>query len=139
MKTKRKKILKILILLIVAAAGISCLNMKKSEYYISFTGPVEITHVIIPDTAVNMSNINIKVHSEASDGCWRNLNFLLNKTSDFEYTLEAFGSYESTGTCPPGVVYGDTTIDFQPKAAGLYKFHVTKSQYVTEIDTMIVK
>ena len=139
MKTIRKNILKILISLIVITAGVSCLNMKNSEYYVTFTGRVEIVHVIIPDTAVNMSNTNIQANSQASDGCWRNLNFLLNKTSDFEYTLEAFGLYESSGTCPPGMVYGDTSIVFQPKAPGLYKFYVTKSQYVTEIDTMIVK
>jgi hypothetical protein len=139
MKTVRKKILKILIFLIVAIAGVSCLNMKGNEYYASFTGRVEIIHAIIPDTVANMSNTNIQVNSQAPDGCWRSLSFQLNKSSDFEYSVEAFGRYESNGTCPPGMVNGDTSIVFQPKAVGLYKFYVYKSQYVTEIDTMIVE
>jgi hypothetical protein len=138
MKTLKKNTLRTATFLIVAFAAFSCLS-KSSEYYVRFTGPVEITHVVIPDTVDVNSYNQLVANAQANNGCWSNLNFMLNKTGNFEYTIQAFGIYESTGSCTDVKVNADTSIIFQPTAAGLYKFYVTKSENVTEIDTMIVK
>jgi hypothetical protein len=138
MKTIKKSILKAVIFLVVVIVAVSCLS-NGNEYYVRYTGPVEISHAVIPDTVANMSYIHIEAIAQAYNGCWSNLNFLLNKTSTFEYTLQAFGVYESNGSCTDIMVYGDTSIVFQPTTTGLYKFYVTKSDTETEIDTMIVK
>jgi|WetSurSiteA1Bulk_404760.scaffolds.fasta_scaffold90003_2 hypothetical protein len=138
MKTLRKNTLRTVIFLTIVVASISCLD-NSSEYYVRFTGPVEIIRAVIPDTVDVNSYNQLVVNAQANNGCWSNLNFLLNKTSNFEYTIQAFGMYESTGSCTDVKVNADTSIIFQPTAAGLYKFYVTKSETVTEIDTMIVK
>jgi hypothetical protein len=139
MKTIKKIILNAVLSLIIVMVAASCLNMGKNEYYVRFSGPVEISHVVIPDTVENNSYFHIVANAQAHNGCWSNLTFLLNKTSSFEYTLQAFGLYESTGSCTDIMVYGDTSIVFQPTAAGLYRFYITKSETETEIDTLIVK
>ena len=139
MKTIMKKILNPAICLIIALSLVSCLNMGKNDYYVRLTGPVEISHVVIPDTVTNNTYVQIAANAQAHNGCWSNLNFLLNKTGNFEYTIQAFGTYESNGSCTDVMVYGDTSIVFLPTATGLYKFYVTKNESVTEIDTMIVK
>jgi hypothetical protein len=138
MKTIKKNSLRTVILLIAMIAAVSCLN-SSNEYYVRFSGPVEISHVSIPDTVDNNSYFSIMANAQAHNGCWSNINFLLNKTSNFEYTIQAFGIYESNGSCTDIMVYGDTSIVFQPTATGLYKFYVTKSDTLTEIDTLIVK
>jgi len=139
MKSLVSKMIKPAINLIIVFLLVSCLKMGSSEYYVRFTGYVEISHATIPDTVNNMSVTHITATAKASNGCWRNLSFLLTKNSDFEYSLQAFGLYESTGTCPQNMVYQDTSIMFQPKDTGLYKFYVAKGENLTEIDTMIVR
>jgi hypothetical protein len=124
--------------MIIALLSFSCLKSNKNDYYIKVTSQVEIVHAEIPDTVVNNSAALIKANAQAPDGCWSNLRFLLSKSNDFEYTLEAYGIYESYGTCPEITVYGDTTISFLPTKIGLYKFYVFKSPNDIEIDTMIV-
>lgn len=130
--------MKTIIFFVIALAAISCLKQGENKYYIKTTGRAEITQVDIPETASNNQPTPIMVRAEGSNGCWRDLNFKLTKNSDFDYLLEAFGTYESTGTCPDVKVYGDTTISFKPTKAGLYIFHVLKSQDETEVDSMIV-
>jgi uncharacterized protein YxeA len=132
-------IIKSAIYVVLAFLAVSCLNMGSDKYYVNFTGPVEIAHATIPDSATVMSVSHILVTAKASDGCWSNLKFTLTKERSFEYSVEAFGTYESTGTCPPGMVTADTSIVFQPAETGLYKFYIIKGQYDTEIDTMIVR
>jgi hypothetical protein len=139
MKTIKMYILKPAICLTISLLVISCLNMKNNGYYVKYTGQVEITNAVIPDTVTNMSQTQILVYSMASNGCWKNLKFILTKESDFEYDIAAYGIFESSGSCPEIKVYGDTSITFQPTMTGLYKFYVAKRENETEIDTMIVK
>jgi hypothetical protein len=134
-----RKAMKNFIFIIIALLSLSCMNLNKSEYYVSFTGNVEITHILVPDTVDIAGSAVIQAWSQAPDGCWSNLTFLLTKNSDFEYTLEAYGLYQSTGVCPPGVIYGDSAITMHPEQSGLYKFNIVKGPYDIEIDTMIVR
>lgn len=130
--------MKYTILLILAISVVSCFT-GKNDYYVRYSGPVLISHVVMPDTVENLSNSQIVVNAEAHNGCWSNLNIQLTKNSSFDYSLEAFGIYESNGSCPDIMVYGDSTFVFHPTAAGTYKFHVTKDYNVIEIDTIIVR
>lgn len=130
--------MKIILFIIIAFFAVSCLKSGENSYYVRTSGRVEIIQSDVPDTAINMQFAEIKALAKETNGCWSNLNFVLTKNSDFEYSLEAFGTFESYGTCPDVMVYGDTTIAFKPTQTGLYKFFILKSQDVTVTDTMIV-
>jgi hypothetical protein len=112
--------------------------MKEDTYYLRTTGRVEIIQVDIPDTTINLEFAEIIAKAKATNACWSNLTFNLTKKSDFEYFLEAFGIFESYGSCPDVMVYSDSTIPFKPTQTGLYKFYITKTQNEIETDTMIV-
>jgi hypothetical protein len=129
--------MKKILFLAIAVIAISCLKPAENSYYIRTTGRVEINHANIPDTAINNMSVEIMATAKATNGCWSNLNFALTKKSDFEYSLEAFGTFESYGSCADTVIYADTTIVFKPTLTGLYKFIVYKYD-VPEKDTMIV-
>ena len=131
--------MKLFIYVLIAIMSLSCSKIFKNDFYMIMTGPVEISHAEIPDTIDNMAFAQIKANAQAPDGCWRNLNFVLTKTAEYEYSLQAFGVFESFGTCPNIMVYGDTTISLQLTQSGLYKFYVSKNPNDFEIDTMIVR
>ena len=130
--------MKTILFLIIAFFAVSCLKSGENSYYVRTSGRVEIIQSDVPDTAINMQFTEIKARAKETNGCWSNLNFVLTKNSDFEYSLEAFGTFESYGACPDVMVYGDTIIAFKPTQTGLYKFNILKSQNVTVTDTMIV-
>ncbi len=138
MKTIKIKIMKPAIFIAIAFLSVSCLN-SKNEFYQRFTGPVEISRIVIADTVANNAYTHILATAQAHNGCWSNLNFTLTKKSNFEYSLNAYGVYESTGSCPNVMVYGDTSIVFQPTLVGLYRFSIIVGENDTQIDTMIVK
>jgi hypothetical protein len=115
------------------------MKLSKNEYYIRVTGEVEIIHTMIPDTVNNMTDTQIVANSKAPNGCWSDLTFMLSKEGEFEYSLKAFGIYESFGTCPDGIIYGDSVITIKPTQTGLYRFHIYKGPTDVEIDTMIVR
>jgi hypothetical protein len=131
--------MKPVIFAIFALFSISCMNMNKSDYYVRMTSAVEIIHTEVPDTVDNNTVALIMARAQAYDACWSNLTFLLTKNSDFEYSLQAFGLYESFGDCPQITVYGDTTLNFKPTQSGLYKFKIYKGPGDIEVDTMIVR
>jgi len=130
--------MKIIGYLIIAFAAISCINPGENKYYVKSSAQVEIKQTDIPQTVTVNQVANIRARSEQTNGCWSNLNFVLTKTGDLEYLLEAFGVYESYGTCPDVMVYGDTTIAFTPTQTGKYIFHISKSATETLADTMTV-
>ena len=125
-------------LFLLALVAVSCWKLEDSGNYILTSGRVEITQVDIPETATINQFTEIKARAEESNSCWSNLNFTLTQNNSFDYTLEAFGLFESYGSCENIIVTGDTTIAFKPTQTGTYKFHVTKSETETAIDSMIV-
>jgi len=131
--------MKLFIFSIIVLLILSCTNLNKNDYYVRLTSSVEISHIEVPDTVDNNAVALITARAQAYDACWSNLTFLLTKNSDFEYSLNAFGIYESYGSCPAMMVYGDTTITFQPAQIGLYKFYIYKGPNDTQVDTMIVR
>jgi len=135
---QKMNLMKSIGLFLLALVAVSCWKLNDSGSYILTSGRVEITQSDIPENATVNQLTEIKARAEESNGCWSNLNFILTKNNNFDYSLEAFGRYESTGTCPEIKVYGDTTIAFKPTSSGIYKFHVTKSQYEIVTDTMVV-
>jgi hypothetical protein len=130
--------MRIVVYLVISLIAISCLKKGENGYYIRTTGRVEIKQVVIPDTVTNNQYTEIMAWAEASNGCWRDLNFILTKTDDFDYSLDAYGIFESTGYCADIKVLGDSTIVFKPTVAGKYIFKVTKGATEIETDTMNV-
>ena len=133
--------MKTILFFLIVLTAYSCMNLKDAKNYIRTTGQVQITHVQIPDTVSNMDTVQISAAAQAPNLCWSNIYFQLSKNIEFdnEYCLQAFGTYESYGSCPTGMVYGDTIISFQPQKTGIYIFFTDKNQQETEIDTLIVK
>lgn len=131
--------MKQVIFIFIVLLALSCVKLGNNEYFIHATVEVEIIHSIIPDTVDNNSPAHIIASAKAPDQCWSNLNFILTKDNEFEYSLKAYGLYESYGTCAPGVIYNDSTILFQPTKTGLYKFNIFKAPDNIDIDTMIVR
>jgi|WetSurMetagenome_2_1015567.scaffolds.fasta_scaffold92866_3 hypothetical protein len=130
--------MKTFIFIAIALLALSCLKNGENSYYVRTTGRVEIIQFNIPDTAANNQFTEIHAKAEALNGCWNNLNIVLTKKSDFEYSLEAFGVFESIGYCEDIKVYEDTTIAFKPTKTGTYKFDITKNENLTVVDSMIV-
>lgn len=130
--------MKTIVYLVIALLLISCLKTGENSYYVRTTGRVKITQAYIPDTVTINQYAEIEARAEASNGCWSNINFILSKRTDFEYSLEAFGVFESTGSCEDIMVFGDSTIAFKPTIPGQYIFQVTKDETEIEIDTMNV-
>ena len=130
--------MKTFVYFVIALLAVSCLKEGKNSYYIMTTGRVEIPHSDIPDTATANQFTEIMAVAEGSNGCWSRLNFKLTKINNFDYTLEAFGLFQSFGTCEEIKVTADTTIVFKPTETGTYKFHITKSETETVLDSMIV-
>lgn len=102
------------------------------------TGIVNISEIDIPDTSVNLQNIQIRAKAMETNGCWNNLRFKLSEINNFEYEIKALGTFESYGDCQDIIVYKDTLIDFRPSLKGAYIFHIIKSTTKIESDTMIV-
>jgi hypothetical protein len=125
--------------LIIALLAISCLKKGENSYYIKTAGQIGITQADIPDSAIINQYVELKARTEQSNACWSHLNFKLTKKSDYEYSLDAFGVFESNGYCEDIKVYGDTTIAFKPEKTGKFVFKIAKSETVTESDTMYVK
>ncbi len=130
--------MKTFLYIVIALLAVSCLKPAENSYYIMTSGRVPIIQTDFPDTAQNNQFTEIRARAEETNGCWSNLNFKLTKNSDFDYSLEAFGVFESYGTCPDVKVYGDTTIAFKPVNTGVYKFHITKNETETVVDSIIV-
>jgi hypothetical protein len=114
-------------------------NPFKDEYYVRTTSQCDIIHYQLPDTIALPDSAQISAVAQAGSACWSNLGFLLSKTTDFEYYLQAFGVYESYGSCPEVIITADSVIKWKPTQTGLYKFHVFKTPYEVETDTIIVK
>ena len=138
LSTFKKNFMKTLVYFIIVLLAVSCLKSGENTYYISTTGRVKITQSDIPDTVTQNMYAEIKLRAEESNACWSNLNFQLTQNNNFDYTLEAFGLFQSYGSCEPIKVVGDTTIAFKPTQTGIYKFHVLKSETESAVDTMIV-
>jgi hypothetical protein len=123
---------------VIAIVTISCMNLGNDQYYIKFTGSVEIKNIHIPPTINLNDTARILAVAQAYNNCWSNLKFELGKNDNFNYNVGAYGQYESYGTCEPVMVYADTTILFKPTAKGTYIFNVFKTADSTEIDTLRV-
>lgn len=130
--------MKIIGYFVIALFAISCLKVGENSYYVRSTGRVEIKQTDIPETGTVNQVVHIQARAEATNGCWSDISFELTKTSELVYSLDAYGIYESFGTCPDVMVYGDTSIAFTPIKTGKYIFHVTKSATETQTDTITV-
>jgi hypothetical protein len=130
--------MKTFVYFVIALLAVSCLKTGENTYYIRTSGRVPIIQATIPDSATINQTVQLSARAEASNKCWSNLNFVLTKKTNFEYSLEAFGTFESTGLCEEIKVYGDSTIEFKPTLTGKYIFKVTKSETEIQSDTMNV-
>lgn len=126
------------ILFLFLVLAVSCKPFK-DEYYVRMTSQCDIIHVQLPDTISVSDTARISAVAQANSSCWSNLGFELIKSDDFDYYLQAYGIYESYGSCQDAVVTGDTTIKWKPGQAGLYKLHIFKTPVETITDTIIVR
>ena len=62
--------------------------------------------------------MEIKAKAQKDSALWKNLYFELRKTSEFEYSLQAFVTYESFRICDNVIVTRNTAILFQPAIKG---------------------
>ena len=132
--------MKAILTAILLCLMISCLDEKDDYvYYIKKIGAVQIDEALIPDTAKNLEFVQIKSRASANNGCWKDLNFELKAINTYEYTLKAYGTYESYGVCPDIMVYRDTIIQFKPIQKGSYLFYITRKPSEIDIDTMLVE
>ncbi len=125
--------------IILVFIALSCSSLNNNGYYLLTTGYVPIKTVHIPDTVKLADIAQISAHAEEDNGCWSNLHFTLEKRTDFNYSLQAYGTFESYGTCPSVMVMADTIIDFKPALAGMYIFYITRDPYDIVTDTLIVQ
>jgi hypothetical protein len=131
--------MKRILFLILAVLTVSCLKLKDNSYFISTIENIGVKQYLLPDTTILQEVAHITAISEQYSDCWSNLYFELTRESDFEYSLNAYGHFITTGTCLEKKINGDTTISFTPTKAGLYKFNIVKGYNNVVIDTMIVK
>jgi hypothetical protein len=113
--------------------------VAKDDNYFKKTDIIEISKYSIPDSSKVFDTIQIEARAEEPNACWKNLNFVLSKDSDFHYKLRAYGTYESTGICAIIMVFKDTLIGFSPTQKGMYLFYVNETPSKINIDTLIVK
>ena len=111
----------------------------ESDNYTKRKDIVHISEALIPDTSNNLEIVQISAKAVETNGCWSNLHFVMEKKSQFEYILKAFGTYESNGVCPSVMVYKDTIIDFLPTHKGIYFFQIIQSKDKIKLDTMYVE
>lgn len=128
--------MKIVLFLLVVALMVSCKDA--GDKYVKRFDRVDISKTAIPDTAFNQEYLQIRAKAQADNGCWSHLYFEMKKTKDFEYTLKAYGTYESFGICADKVVTRDTVIDFLPKQPGTYRFLISGAGGKTETDSVVV-
>lgn len=129
--------MKVILFAFLIFMTISC--QDKMDRYVVKYEMVDINKTLIPDTTVNLDILEIKAKAQADNGCWSNLYFELKKTSEFEYSLKAYGKYESFGACDDVIITKDTTIRFQPMQKGTYLFHISRIPGETVTHTMIVE
>jgi hypothetical protein len=122
--------------LIIIFAFASC---SDNDFYVIRKDYINIVESNIPDTIGVYQLAQITAKAEVYNSCYRDLYVVLKKSSDFEYTLRGYGTLESHGICPYGIISIDTIIDFYPTKAGMYLFHVMGKPDSIIIDTMIVK
>jgi hypothetical protein len=112
----------------------------KDENYYMKTDVIEINKYSIPDSSGIFDTIQIEAEAEEPNACWKNLNFVLSKDSDFNFHLKAFGTFETNGgLCPAEIVSKHTIIRFQPRLKGQYLFHIIINPQTMIVYTMIVK
>ncbi|MGE5393787.1 MAG: hypothetical protein ACM3P1_03530 [Candidatus Saccharibacteria bacterium] len=128
--------MKAVLVLLIVCLMVSCED--PGDKYVKRFDRVDISKTAIPDTAINQEYLQIRAKAQADNGCWSHLYFELKKTKDFEYTLKAYGTYESFGICPDKVVTKDTVMNFLPKQTGIYRFLISGEDGKTEKDSIVV-
>ncbi len=96
---------------------------------------------VIPDSVMNMENVQLKIKAAATNLCWSDLFVELKEKGVLEYSIKAYGTFTCGRECAcfEEMVYKDTIIHFQPTQKGMYLFTISETRNKDDIDTMIVK
>ena len=129
--------MKVLLFALLVSVAVSCKD--PGDRYVKRFDMVEISKTLIPDTVVQLDYMQIRAKAQAENGCWSHLYFELKKIKDFEYTLKAYGTFESFGICADRVVTQDSIFYFQPTEKGTYLFHISRKANEVDVDTLIVE
>ena len=129
--------MKIILLTILVGLMLSC--ERPEDKYVKRFDRVDISKTTIPTMGYATDAMQIRAKAQAENGCWSKIYFEFRRTEPFNYTLKAYGTYESFGACPEILVTQDTVIDFQPMEKGTYLFHVSRSANEIDVDTLVVE
>jgi hypothetical protein len=127
--------MKYIVFILLIVLLISCED--PTDRYVKRFDLVNITSADIPDS-VNLNSIYIRAKAQADNSCWSNLYFELKRTKDFEYSLKAYGTFESFGNCSDEIITNDTVIHFKPTKLGTYIISTSTNSAETVVDTMVV-
>jgi len=125
-----------LFFILIALFFSSCL--KEGDYHYKVMDFVHITEVSIPDSCMVSDTLKINATATETNGCWKDLYFDFVKKSDTTYSLAAYGTFESYGSCPDEIVSIDTLIEIIPTIPSEYVFYVARDAYTLQTDTVIV-
>jgi hypothetical protein len=129
-----KRLFYLFLMLVLAT---SCLT--DDDFYVKRTDRVAITTFSMPDTSSVADTIQIRATATANNGCWKELFFVYSEKADTLHAIAAYGTFESTGSCPQDTVRKDTVIDFKPPRAGDYYFYIVRDPFTAEYDTLVVE
>lgn len=129
-------------LFIIAILFLITTSCKKGA--IQYIDLVNIESYHMPDTILLGEIAPLHFTAMAENGCWSNLYVELEKDSEFEYFIKAFGTfncYEGGCNCPFNIVQKDTIIDFYPEQRGMYVFNISKyfGNEKIVMDTIVVR
>jgi hypothetical protein len=128
---------KLYFFVLLAFVLVSCLD--EGEFHYKKTDFVHITELTIPDSVQVYDTIEITAFAKETNGCWKNLYFDFFALSDTSYSLAAYGTYESYGSCPYQIVAIDTLINIVPDTIAKHIIYVARDPYYVQIDTIHVK
>ena len=128
--------MRIFLFLLLVGMIAGCKN--PADQYVKRFEMVDISKIQIPDTVVNQGIAFIRAKAQGDNDCWSHMYFEMKKTKDFEYTLKAYGTFESFGVCSGGMVYKDSTFTFEPEVAGTYRILISRIPLATQIDSIVV-
>ena len=100
---------------------------------------VPITLLDVDETGTANEEIQMRVRATAYNGCYSDLEILLEETDARHYILTASGKVTNSNICPENLVTRDTVIKFIPTHSDSYYFRANKNPFPILYDTLSVE
>lgn len=130
--------MRVIVLLFLLVTGLvsSCNLEPAHSVYTNVLIP--FSDRMVPEAGTVGQPVYISAFAMAENGCWSNIRFVMVQKDDHEYEMVALADFESSGTCPDIIVYGDTTVSFIPDRTGNHVITFWMTQVTSETDTVVV-